>query len=348
MRSAAAFAILGALSLWAQPSRDAYLNSYRTWRQTDPDLERDAAAGGAAIAERADRVAAAAAKSGAERSAFLLELAGRQAQELLWLQNTAQPAPSDALTKGLTEYIEAQAAAVRKNINAFADDQDRGIQQLKQMLQQEHAALTALSISMIERLKTETRTNAAAAAFEQARQKAAAQESARVSGLKEVSKQIDSETTEWAAYYRKLVEGSRVPVAAPTPVSAPESPSVTPLPLARYVGAWTFPAVGGLYHGSQPDFLDLVVEEEAGRAKGTLFARFKLPPGTTGDPVLRFNFTGEFKNSRSQVFSLTTSEGAKGTLELIPGSAFNLLEINFQIEPRPGKIRQANVVLVKK
>ena len=35
-------------------------------------------------------------------------------------------------------------------------------------------------------------------------------------------------------------------------------------------------------------------------------------------------------------------------IELIPGAAFNLLEVNFQTDPRPGKVRQANVVLVKK
>jgi hypothetical protein len=43
-----------------------------------------------------------------------------------------------------------------------------------------------------------------------------------------------------------------------------------------------------------------------------------------------------------------TSDGANGTIELIPGSAFNLLEVNFTTDPRPGKVRQGNVVLVKK
>jgi hypothetical protein len=63
---------------------------------------------------------------------------------------------------------------------------------------------------------------------------------------------------------------------------------------------------------------------------------------------LRFDFTGEFQPSRRQVFNLVTAEGAKGTIELIPGPAFNLLEVNFQTEPKPGKVRDADVVLVKK
>lgn len=91
--------------------------------------------------------------------------------------------------------------------------------------------------------------------------------------------------------------------------------------------------------------VDLEVSEENGRAEGTLAARFKV---AGGDPVVRFSFSGEFKNSRQQVFALETTDGAKGTLELIPGPAFNLLEINFQVEPKPGKISQANFLLVKK
>ena len=39
---------------------------------------------------------------------------------------------------------------------------------------------------------------------------------------------------------------------------------------------------------------------------------------------------------------------AKGKIELIPGPAFNLLEVNLTIEPRPGKVQQANFLLVKK
>ena len=84
------------------------------------------------------------------------------------------------------------------------------------------------------------------------------------------------------------------------------------------------------------------------KATGSAFARFKLPPGATGDPIVRFDFSGEFQPARRQVFDLVTAEGAKGTVELIPGPAFNLLEVNFQTEMKPGKIRQADVVLVKK
>ena len=117
------------------------------------------------------------------------------------------------------------------------------------------------------------------------------------------------------------------------------------MPLARYTGAWTFPPVNGLFHGPQPEFVDLVVHEQNGRADGTLFGRFKV---SSGDPVLRFDFSGDFRSTRNQVFNVETSDGIKGTIELIPGPAFNLLEINFQIEPKPGKVQQGNMLLVKK
>ena len=83
-------------------------------------------------------------------------------------------------------------------------------------------------------------------------------------------------------------------------------------------------------------------------ASGTLFGRFKLSPGGPADPELRFDFSGDFKNTRNQTFALETSDGARGAIELIPGPAFNLLEVNFQTEARAGKIRQGNFVLVKK
>jgi hypothetical protein len=177
--------------------------------------------------------------------------------------------------------------------------------------------------------------------------------------LKDAAAETAREAEAWAEYYRKLGEGAQgdakpitqVPAGvAPANLAnpAPAPPTVTPVPLARYVGAWTFPQANGLFHGAQPEFIDVLVYEDNGRAAGTVVARFKLPAGSTGDPVLRFDFSGNFQPTRTQVFNLVTTDGAKGTIELIPGPAFNLLEVNFQTEPNPGKIRQANAVLVKK
>ena len=139
-----------------------------------------------------------------------------------------------------------------------------------------------------------------------------------------------------------------VPVKDEAPAPRAVKPTITPLSLLRYTGAWVFPSTNGLYHGPQPEVIDLVVREDNGHASGTLLARFKLPPGSPGDPELRLDFAGDFKNTRNQTFALETSEGAMGSIELIPGPAFNLLEVNFQTEMKPGKVRQANFMLIKK
>jgi hypothetical protein len=63
---------------------------------------------------------------------------------------------------------------------------------------------------------------------------------------------------------------------------------------------------------------------------------------------VRFTFEGDFSATPTQKFNLMTNDGSTGTIELIPGPAFNLLEVNFQTGLRPNKIRNGNFILVKK
>ena len=76
--------------------------------------------------------------------------------------------------------------------------------------------------------------------------------------------------------------------------------------------------------------------------------RFKLPAAGVTDPIVRFDFSGNLQPQRTQSFDLVSSDGAKGTIELIPGPAFNLLEINFKMDAKPGKIASGDFVLLKK
>ena len=48
-----------------------------------------------------------------------------------------------------------------------------------------------------------------------------------------------------------------------------------------------------------------------------------------------------------QRFAITTSSGLTGTLEMIPGPAFNLLGVNFNIDDKPGTIHQGNFIPIK-
>lgn len=353
------FFIVAILCL-AQHSRDDYREAYRVWRETDPNLERDASAGGAPIAQRADRMAAEAVKCAAARKTLLEGVAEDQAQQVSWLENSAQdPEPAFASTKPGTQFVATETVSVTRTMDTFASDPDKGIQQLRQALARERIALDALGLAIAQRRKSSDAAAYATQAGEQARTKALAQSRAMLDAASAAAADTTRETAAWAEYYRKVGEGAQgsatpitvVPPGVPTvtlndPVAAPAT--ITPVPLARYVGAWTYPQSNGLYHGAQPEFIDVSVHEENGEAKGTVFGRFKLPPGSTGDPVLRFDFSGPFQPTRNQVFNLVTSDGTKGTVELIPGPAFNLLEVNFQTEPKPGKVRQADAVLVKK
>ena len=359
MKRAFLFTVVALLCI-AQRSRDDYRAAYRAWRETDSNLERDAAAGGAPVAQRADRLAAEAAKFAAARKAFLEAEILDESQQVSWLDEAAPgQGPSAASTKSDALFIASESVAVARTMETFANDPDKGIQQLRQALARERIALDALGPAIAQRKKAADTVSAATAAMEQARSKAVEQSHSLLEGLKDALADTSREGDAWAEYYRKTGEGAQgiatpiteiapgvPPAVLNNPIPAP--PTVTPVPLARYVGAWTFPATNGLYHGVQPEFLDVLIHEENGRATGTAFARFKLPPGSSNDPVLRFDFSGDFQPTQRQVFNLVTADGAKGTIELIPGPAFNLLEVNFQTEPKPGKIRQADVLLVKK
>jgi hypothetical protein len=127
------------------------------------------------------------------------------------------------------------------------------------------------------------------------------------------------------------------------PVTVP--PVVTPM--GRFAGSWTFP-MGGLYHGPQPDVIDFEVKEDGGQLTGTLNARFWPFGDIKAVTMLRFEFSGTPGVGRVQSFPLVTSDGAKGNIDLIPGPAFNLLEINYYTDRVPGKLSRGNFLLIRK
>ncbi len=349
----------------------AQQEAYRHWRATDPNLERDALSAGATLGARADKVAAEAAKYFVLRKDYLDSRAAdvRRSVSLVEPVNVAP----DALPN-LEKYLEVQDTILRSSINTIAQDPDRAIQQLRASLERERAAIAAIGAAVKDSQQSQEAEAQASRTAEEARAKTSEEYQKLAAGLQESAQLAGKTGAEWAGYYRALSDAARAP-AAPVTSSGPALPSagrepnaaepakpiasnptrapasvarsVTPVPLARYVGEWTYPGVGAHYHGIQPESADLVVREENGQASGSLAARFRVPAGTSENPVVRFNFTGAFGNSRTQRFALTTSSGAKGTLELIPGPAFNLLEVNFNTDDQPGMIGRGNFLLIK-
>jgi hypothetical protein len=338
--------------LFAQTRRSAYQQAFQTWQQTGSNLENDAASAGTGLAPRANRAAAAAAEYGSTRIGFLRAASGDLNQRALAVKAaSARPFPDLAPAGDLTQIVSSENKFVTTTIATFATDPDRGIQQLRLALERERAALTALSGAISDRQKAEAKTAQASAALDSARAKAGDEYGKLSFGLAQSAAQVEKESSAWASYYQKLAAASVG--SAPGPVSsavAPVTPGTAtpPVSLARYVGGWMFPSTNGQSHGALPQSVDLTVHEEKGHVTGTLIARFKLPAGSAGDPALRFDFDGQWQATATQTFPLITSDGTKGTIDLIPGPAFNLLEVNFQTEPKPGKIRLGNFILLKK
>ncbi len=335
----------------------AQQDARQTWRKTDPDLERDAATAGATLGARADKAASEAAKYFSARKPSLDSLAadaGQKASAVEPLNLAPETSPN------METYLAGHNTVLSSNIDTIARDPDRGIQQLRQALERERAAVAALSEGAKNAQKTREAVAQTASSAEKSRLRTMELYQQLASSLQQSARLTEQSGTAWAGYYRSLSDAARsVAVPVTSSIPQPNSPpalvpaatvthNILPVPLSRYVGAWTYPTVGAHFHGAQPLSAELVVRDESGRASGTLSARFKLPPGNTGDPVVQFSFEGAFQTSRDQTFAVTTIGGAKGTLELIPGPAFNLLEVNFSTEEKPGTVRQANFLLVKK
>jgi hypothetical protein len=350
----------------AQTNRDAYRLPYKTWRETSPELERDAGNPTPEFPARVEASAKAAQDYFNARAGYV----NTSLDQVRWAQTAlAKPGSVIDTRPEVQRLLSVASEYLTKTIGTFSGVKDPAIQQVRQAMERERAALNSLTASINARktaLITVTESTEDADAL-----RAGAAQSLMLSatGRARLADQLRKEGTQWSTYYRDIVDGAMarsVTTAAPTPsggapvIAATNAPTpATPakptptqrtagqFPLARYTGEWMFPP-RGLYYGAQPESIELIVNEKDGRLVGTLSARFILSPGNSSDPVLRFNFDGPIQNGRSQSLAVTTEAGAKGTIELIPGAAFNLLEVTFETEPSINKIRSGNFVLLKR
>lgn len=347
--------------LIGQTGRDAYRQAYNVWQQAQTNLERDAGSGGSPQVTQADRSASAAAGFETTRLAYFKSSSEEALRRRKILKTATTRSSPDIIPPAVESLAAAESQRVNRAIVRFATDKDPAIQQLRQSMERERVALAALIETIQARQKRVAATSAAEAALEQARAKTAAAFDDQDSQLSQTVALMEKEGPAWAGYYDKLAEAIQIgnaPAPAPEPAppvsttssistAAPRNDSISPVPLVRYVGEWTYPMTSGTFHGPQPESVGLEVREISGHASGTLEARFKPSPGVK-DASVRFTFEGNIAATPTQKFTLMTSDGTPGTIELIPGPAFNLLEVNFQTEPRPNKIRSGNFILLKK
>lgn len=352
----------------AQQEREAYRSAYQSWRQADPNLERDAASAGPALGARADKVAAEAAKYHAARKTYMD--AQRTALEQKSSTIDALPVAADFPALPMN-FAAAQGAIVTASISTIAAEPDRVIQRLRQSLELERSALAALNTAMEDSQKSLEAVKRSSAATEQARAGLAERYKSLATDFQQDALQTGEAGNLWANYYRALSETARsavtrgptlssvvaplrAPSAAPQPAaSEPASPpppartpGITPLPLYRYVGEWNYPSIGAQFHGTQPSSVELTVRDESGQAKGTLVVRFQVPPGGVIDSSMRFTFEGPFQSTRTQSFPFVTSTGVKGAIELSPTSVFNMLQVAYKIDANPPRV--GDFLVVKK
>src|SRR5579871_763039 len=141
----------------------------QNWRKTDPDLERDTATAGATLGARADKAASEAAKYFGAQKAFLEGLASDAAQKA----STVAPLTlSPEISPNLDTYLAGQNTVLSSSIDTIARDPDRGIQQLRQALERERAAVAALSAGSKDSQKAREAVAQATSTAEQARLRA--------------------------------------------------------------------------------------------------------------------------------------------------------------------------------
>jgi len=352
--------LLTSSCVWGQSPRDEYRRVYQIWRQTEPTLESEAATG--ELAARVQRAAVAARTYVAARVEFLDRISREAEDQLKRIQDLrnattalAGPAP------GVRDLVSGAAENITRVADSFGTGGDAGIRQLRTALQAERAALDAIGEAMNNTRQAAAAVSIAGINVDEARENAQRGYQELVTARTGNADRMRKSGTAWDTYYQvlanpptRVVSSPAKPVAAamnrnvpPADAEVVRTPTITPVPLMRYTGGWTFPS-NGVFHGTQPESVDLTVREEKGHVTGIFYARFRLAAGDGANPVVQFNFEGDLTANRIQTFRLRTTDGVTGTVELIPGPAFNLLEVNFQTALLPNRIRNGNFILVKK
>jgi hypothetical protein len=331
--------------LAAQTSRDSYRRAYSDWRQKDPKLEHDLTAPNAnpqSFAERVENLFRAVQRYGAEHVAFL-----RASAEAIHKKTTrfAEPVEIDTELTSNTDFrafIAGEIKSDEANLKVYAKDRSRAITQIRQALDRERAALVELNGAMDRRYAATSKATAAQADAERARAAMAQDDTDLNQSILEASALANQEFQAWVDYYQQLASLTGPPLA---PVAAPPPPA--PAPASPYSGTWTFPETGS-FTGPKPEFADLAVHEEKGLVKGSFYARFRLPSGKKGDPTVRFDFSGPVTAEHVQRFALKTTEGEGGYVELTQGRTPSELEVSFHAALKPGRVQQADLVMLKR
>jgi len=363
-------------------SPDSYRQAYAAWQTASANLETDAAKAGELLAVKTDAASPAAVKFEEARKAFF-DAQSAPLKDAAQRWEPIQLPDESSAAKADDGVVANEDAALAKNIAALAGDPDQGIRQLRQAMEKERAALLAIREAAAAGKTSMSAVQTAADAAEHARM-AAAEDLAALAANFQQSAEAEAKLVDaWPAYYRSLAEGARgnlgsagaaVSTVAPpnaagastgasssSAIPATANPVIVdpahrapaagggvqpPVPLARYTGSWGYAQGISNYYGELPTMFDVIVKVDGGQMQGIVSATFVV--GRNRDPAVRFTFNGPLQATPNQVFSLKMNDGTTGTVELIPGPAFNLLEVKFNLDGAPKKVGTSDVTLLKK
>ncbi len=358
-RFAATTALLlaAAVTLPAQVSgtRADYRELYEKWRGLDPVIEQDAGQSTANLRARAQQLAEAATAYASQRSSYDDARAESFAAEQEAFDGLSGATRGDLAEPATMEkLVDDLDRTLQRMIASYGATNDPQLVRLRGALEQEQTALAGIREAIGARTIRTMRTDDLETSLRETAENGGDALGTMAEARQNAADALAGEAELWGNYYAALSGGATAsPAAAPQqpadslvngPVTQPNR--IPPVPLSRYTGEWLFPQ-NGLFHGAQPASVQLRVSEADNYVTGSLSALFALPAGSPGDPRLTFTFQGPLQAERNQKFPLTTDEGVAGTIELIPGPAFNLLEVNFQTEPAENKVRAGNFILVK-
>jgi hypothetical protein len=328
---------------WAQTDRENYRVPYLAWRQAAPALETDASAPTPTFAAEVGVAAQNAQTFFSARAAYLTAAQPNAAEQTAWASKPMASAETLLTTpQSVEQLLAVRAARLGNEMNVFkADDKDAAIRRVRQAMERERAALRALNDALTTRKTLLTELIEGSDEAEIARATVFQVLNAANVRRTQVAEHVKREATAWDRYYADLATAA-VATTTATPAAAPakilRAPTAGQIPMTRYTGEWLFPNKG-LFFGPQPESVEMTIQESGGSITGTLSAKFLTPART-----VKFDFQGPVsQQTRTQTFAVQTDDGGMGSVELIPGSAINLLEVNFAAIGLAG-----NFILVKR
>ena len=354
MRRTILTALVLSTPVWAQANPKSL---YQAWRQAAPALEETAGAPTAAFTDQV-RASSEAAQTffNARAAALLTPYAGIVDQAAWGTRPLATAEPLLTVPQEVQQLLAVAAAKIGSNINAFpADDKDPAIRRVRQSMERERAALRALMDSIAAAKGPLTELIEASDEAEVQRALTGQALASAVGRRTQLSEHVKREAADWSIYYKDLLEGalatSRNLSTSGTTTStgpAPATAKITrpnpnaPPSVTRFTGEWEFPAKG-LFYGRKPDEVELVIRDDNGTLSGALTARYSAPTAN-----LSLQFQSGVQEGRTQTFTVPLANGVSGRIELIPGTAINLLEVNFESPAGSAPVTSANFVLVKR